>query len=933
MSGLSADAAVIAASDLFDPEWYALQRPGAVPPGQDAAEHYLLTGAAQGLEPGPGFSGARYLEANPDVAAVGMNPLLHYLQYGQDEGRCRFPVVEEPPPFADALEALAGSPLFDPENYLDTYPDVRASGMDPLRHYLEHGAREGRVPHPYFDTRHYQARYMAADDDGNPLLHYLRSPANATAETSPLFDGRFYSERHPDVAPSGMTPLEHFLVHGLPLRRRGHAGTAGLAALPRTVDGRRVCCTVVVPVHDAHDAVAECLAALLRNTAFGGSDRLLIVDDASTDPRIGPLLASVAGLPGIRVVTNPQNLGYTRTINRAIGLAGDDDVVLLNSDTVVGPNWLARLKATAWRHDRIGTVTAVSNAAGEFSVPAAGNAPAPDFDPDTLARAVADSGAEPFEVPTGNGFCMYVRRDLLVAIGAFDETAFPTGYGEENDFCMRAGSAGWANLVDPSVYVQHRRSASFGERREALAEAGFRRVLQMHPGYAGAIRAIATSPGFIEARYRIARQFRRLAGGASPPRPRILYVISTRVGGTPQTNADLMHAVAGDHDAIALCSDGRALEVLRAVGSGYEPLERHALAAPLRFASHASLEYDAVVAGILRRWNVELMHIRHLAWHGLGLVDVARGQGVPVVFSFHDYYPVCPTVNLLDEDGVLHPRGVPERAPNPLWHDDPTVPPMTPALLAAWQGRMQQALAGVDAFVTTTAGARQRVCDALPAIAARGDDFHVIAHGRDFARFGAGPDPAATASARPLRVLLAGNLSTHKGADLVGALRRRDVDGRFEFHVLGSCPRELAPYVVEHGPYPRDEFHDRVERIAPDLAAVLSIWPETYCHILTECWASGLPVLGVDIGAVGERIRQHGGGWLVGFPASAEALHERLAAIADSPSDRLQRLQEVRRWQAGEGSGQSTRWMAARYVQLYRDVLARHRQHPPPSRP
>lgn len=929
MNGLSAEAALIAASGLFDPEWYALQRPGVVPDAQPAAEHYLRDGAALGLDPGPGFSGARYLQAYPDVAAAGMNPLLHYLQYGRDEGRRRFPAGDGPSPLDEAIQALSGTALFDGEDYLDAYPDVRASGMDPLLHYLEHGAGEGRSPNPFFDTRHYQARHMAPGDDGNPLLHYLRAPDSAAAETSPLFDGRHYLACHPGAAASGMTPLEHFLVHGLALRRHGRPDAGGVGSLPRCIDGRRVRCTVVVPVHDAHDAVSACLRSLFANTGFGTADRLLVVDDASTDPRIGILLASLGDVPGVRVVRNPENLGYTRTVNLALALAGDDDVVLLNSDTVVGPNWLQRLKTTACRHDRIGTVTAVSNAAGEFSVPAAGNAPPPaGFDPDALARAVADSGAEPFEVPTGNGFCMYVRRALLASIGLFDEEAFPAGYGEENDFCMRAGAAGWTNLVDPSVYVQHVRSASFGDRRQALADAGFERVQRMHPGYTGAIRAIAASPRFVEARFRIARQFRRLAEGGYLPRPRILYVISTRVGGTPQTNADLMRAVAEHHDAIALCSDGQVLEVLQATASGYEVLERHALSEPLRFARHASLEYDTVVAGILRRWNVELVHIRHLAWHGLGLVEVARGLGLPVVFSFHDFYPVCPTVNLLDGQGRLHPRGVPEAAPNPLWHLDPTVSPMTPALLAAWQERMQQVLAGADAFVTTTAGARQLICDALPALAARLDDFHVIPHGRDFDRFGARPEPASS-SGRPLRVLLAGNLSSHKGADLVRELKGLDAEGRFELHVLGLCPPALAPFVVEHGPYRREEFLERVERIGPDVAAVLSIWPETYCHILTECWASGLPVLGVDIGAVGERIRQHGGGWLVDYPATPEAVSAMLQRIVDMPGERLRRGQEVQAWQAGEGRARSTAWMAGRYLALYADVCAGYRLRMP----
>lgn len=919
--GAGSEIALVEASGLFDRDWYLGQRPGIAMQGLDPVEHYLRSGAALGLDPGPGFSGGRYLEAYPDVAAAGLNPLLHYLQHGRDEGRNCFPVGTAPSPQARDIQTISETALFDPIHYLQANPDVAAGGLDPLRHYVEHGAREGRSPHPFFDTRWYQARHMAEGDETNPLAHYARRSDAANVATSPRFDGRDHVARHPEAPDIGSTPLEDFLAHGLENGQPGTAASAGAAGLPRVADLRRVRCTVVVPVHDALDAVSSCLGSLFRNTSFGDADRLLLIDDASPDPRIASLLAAFADRPGVRVLTNAQNLGYTRTINRALAETGDDDVVLLNSDTLVGPNWLRRLKISAGRHDRIGTVTAVSNAAGEFSVPTAGNAPPPaGIDADTLARAVADSGATPFEVPTGNGFCLYLRRALVAAIGGFDEAEFPTGYGEENDFCMRAASAGWVNLVDPSVYVQHVRSASFGERREALAAAGYERVVARHPQYPGRIAAIGASPAFADARYRIARQFRRLAGGHRP-KPRVMFVIATRIGGTPQTNADLMQALAGQYDALALCSDGQALEVLRVADGGYEVVERHPLSEPLRFASHGSLEYDLRVADILHRWNIGLLHVRHLAWHGLGLVDTARSLGIPVVMSFHDYYCVCPTVNLLDLDGRFHPRGVPQNAQNALWDQDPTALPMTADRLAAWQARMQQVLAGADAFVTTSESAARLVRDALPAVAARAEQFHVIPHGRDFESFGQGVQPVAIGPGRRLRVLLAGNLSSHKGAELVRQACGLDLGNHFEFHLLGQGVGDFPDQVVQHGPYRRAEFRARVDAIAPDIAAVLSIWPETWCHVLTECWAAGLPVLGVDIGAVGERLRQSGAGWLLEPPATGEALHARLTAIAADPEDRHRRQQEVHRWQQGEGRRQTTAWMAGRYAALYARLL------------
>src|SRR5437763_3596414 len=71
-------------------------------------------------------------------------------------------------------EAIRKSGLFDPDPYATAYPDVAERNVDPLVHYLEEGAREGRDPHPDFDTAFYleQCR-VRGEEPANPLLHYL----------------------------------------------------------------------------------------------------------------------------------------------------------------------------------------------------------------------------------------------------------------------------------------------------------------------------------------------------------------------------------------------------------------------------------------------------------------------------------------------------------------------------------------------------------------------------------------------------------------------------------------------------------------------------------------------------------------------------------------------------------------------------------------
>lgn len=74
-------------SDLFDADWYRQNYPDVAEARLDPALHFLRFGANEGRSPSPKFSCAKYLKSNPDVSAAGTNPLVHYLQFGRAEGR------------------------------------------------------------------------------------------------------------------------------------------------------------------------------------------------------------------------------------------------------------------------------------------------------------------------------------------------------------------------------------------------------------------------------------------------------------------------------------------------------------------------------------------------------------------------------------------------------------------------------------------------------------------------------------------------------------------------------------------------------------------------------------------------------------------------------------------------------------------------------
>lgn len=242
--------------------------------------------------------------------------------------------------------------------------------------------------------------------------------------------------------------------------------------------------TVVVPIHNALEALDACLGSLERTLPAGTP--VLLADDASTDPRIAPMARGWCERSALdaRYVQRERNLGFPANCNAAFAETGEADLVLLNSDTLATPGWLQQIARCAAADARIATITPWSNNAEICSFPRFCEPnPVPEH-PDTLAEAAALT-ADPVypDLPTAVGFCMFIRRAALRQLGGFDADTFGRGYGEENDFCLRADAMGWRNVLCETAYVVHLGGASFGPLEIAPNGDNLARLLARWPDY------------------------------------------------------------------------------------------------------------------------------------------------------------------------------------------------------------------------------------------------------------------------------------------------------------------------------------------------------------------------------------------------------------------------------------------------------------------
>lgn len=683
--------------------------------------------------------------------------------------------------------------------------------------------------------------------------------------------------------------------------------------------------SVVVPVHNAFEEVSSCIASVVTHTE--GPYELILIDDGSTDERVWPMLQQQAKQHSfVRVIRNAGNLGYTYSINVGCG-ESNYDVVLLNSDTIVTPRWLNKLRAAAKGRKYVATVTPLSNAAGAFSVPRNNTVNSlPDgYSVELMGELVEDVSESLLpEVPTGNGFCMYITRQALQELGGFDQENFPRGYGEENDFCMRAAEAGFVNLIEDNTFIFHHRSASFGDQKKALAEAGAEALRRLHPSYKSKVQNWLSNDPLDSMRNRLSEaidigQQQVETGGRS--RRSLLYILHNGSGGTLHTTLDLLGKLSKADDCFVLRTDIDSWLFSRCVDGKFVDTKTIPFQKSWLINQNLDSERRTALRRLLDTAKPDLVHIRHMIGNHPEIVDRLKSEfSLPVIVSIHDVYSVCPTIQLFDDNqsycGGYCTASNGECRVSKKWFRK--MPPLKHAYVHDWRETVGPSLARADALVVTSHTTMEMIRRHHPFI--RRELFQLIPHGRDREAYRNAFQPV---SGNRMKVVYFGALGPGKGTHFVHEMLKLNNQRGLpiELHILGDSNLPFDPdqfSVVHHGRYEREELSRFLEEIGPSVSILPSIGPETYCHALTEAWACGIPVLGSSLGAVGERL-QDGGGWILDPTDPSEWLNK-LEAIAADPAALAEQHRLI-----SQISLPTVADMASSYLELYQRVLSKHR--------
>ena len=674
--------------------------------------------------------------------------------------------------------------------------------------------------------------------------------------------------------------------------------------------------SVIVPIFNGYEDVKKCIESVIENTQC--KYELVLVNDASTDERISWLLNDFdRRYDFVRVINNSVNLGYTASINIACKTC-KGDVVLLNSDTIVTKNWLSKLHQSAYSKDNICTVTPLSNSAGAFSIPIRGEDNVlPDGITIEMMAEIVEKKSRNIrpQVPTGNGFCMYIRKDCIERVGLFDEVNFPVGYCEENDFCMRAIKKGFIHIIDDATFVFHKRSVSFGDKKAALIKKNRQTLDKLHPEFKARVDQWLNNDELNDFREDIKREVDK---GIN--KRKILIILHDGEGGTKHTTNDLVLHFPGNYDVEILKTNINYWYLYKHDGSDRNLCKKFEFEKAWRIQDYLTKDREGAIKYILERTDYDLVHIRHIIASSPEIIDIIKKYEKPIVFSFHDFYTICPTIQLLNHkgeycEGICDVQKSNDCGLARSWFKEPLK--LKDEYVHEWRTRVSRALNKVNSCITTSESTKNIILKFYPFLESR---FQIIEHGRDFEGYKSCIDMKKPRN----KILVFGALGPSKGIFLINEILKinKKNETGIEFHFLGNKPDYFQPEEyggIYHGTYKRENLPVIVNAIKPSYSLILSIWPETFCHTLTESWALGLPAFVSNLGALRERLIKNGGGWLLDY-RNPKRCYDDIIKIVNDDDEYYSKITDIKNM-----SFKSARQMAEEYCALYENEISKNK--------
>lgn len=414
---------------------------------------------------------------------------------------------------------------------------------------------------------------------------------------------------------------------------------------------------IIVPIYNAYDDLQRCLESIYKYTNLK-KNRLLLINDNSTDERI-KLYLNKQIQEHVLVIHNDTNKGFSNNINLGIEQSKENDVLLLNSDTVVTSGWTEKIVECAYSSNIIGTVTPLSNNATLCSVPifCEENILPEHISIDQIAKIVEKCSLKRYpRITVAHGFCMFIKREVINTIGNFDAETFERGYGEENDFCNRAEQMGYIHVMCDDTYIFHSGTKSFISAEKAMYIAEHEKILYkryLNQMQSNELYCKNNPNGWIA--YNIDFHLDIKNGKRN-----ILFLLQSdfdlesndNIGGVQIHVKHLVNGMKNNINIFVVARNGEYLKASAYIG-GKKHVFKFWLGQKPNFPIIRDRELANIFANLLEGFEIDLVHVHHTLSTSLDIFDEAHKRNIPVIYSIHDFYSICPNQVLTGKNGEI----------------------------------------------------------------------------------------------------------------------------------------------------------------------------------------------------------------------------------------------------------------------------------------
>jgi GT2 family glycosyltransferase len=621
---------------------------------------------------------------------------------------------------------------------------------------------------------------------------------------------------------------------------------------------------IIIPIYNGFDYIRPLFESIFKNTKI--PYRLIVINDASPDGRVASVskeLKADSSDEEFLFIENKENLGFVKTINKAVSFV-ENNFVILNTDTEVPEGWLERLMRPIYDSKKIASTTPFTNSGTIFSFP--------NFLEDNLIfeNLIVDEIDKYFRkikveknivVPTGMGFCMGFNKSVVDEIGMFDEETFIKGYGEENDWSQRAQKAGYENIIVPNLFVYHKHGGSFsGNEKDQLIRENILKLNKKHPGYDLQVQNFIKKDSL-----RKIREFLILLITADSSKSTLIVDHELGGGANIYRKKVIEDKVKNGESVFLLSYSTRDKNYyLKYFYKNYK-------------ISYKTSDLESVF-NFVESFPMKEMIINQLVSFENPLNILTRIKKIKiknkskVIFLLHDYFCVCPSYNLLNDKQKYCYVPKMERCRKCLNKNKGEFTRYVKTRnIDKWRKEWLIFLESSDEIVCFSNASMEILFKVFPSIRKK---TKLVPHKVDYIK----KESFVQNKIGTLNIGILGGISFAKGSNIVSDMVKiiEMNDDNIKVVIIGPFPGKIkSKKLVVTGKYK----HDEIERLAKnnqiDVFLIPSIWPETFSYTSEEIMKMGYPLAVFDIGAPAERVEKYDKGIIIS-EISADAV---LAAI------------------------------------------------------